>query len=83
MGIYRNGKTGDKPTMPRRIADKVLFTSVSEDERRLIDGLAKREGCAVSELLRRGINSLALDVGDEAVFLESRRPGRRRLSEND
>ena len=67
--------------MPRRPGDKVIWSYVTADEKALIATMAKREGCPVAELFRRAINSLAMDVGDEAVFIEGRKLGRPRREE--
>jgi hypothetical protein len=64
--------------MPRRKRDKVIWSAVDADEKVLISALAAREGVTLAELLRRAINALAMESGDEAIFIEPRKQGRPR-----
>lgn len=55
-----------------------IYTSVTAEEKNVIESFALREGCSVAELLRRAINSMAEESGDEAVFVAPRTLGRPR-----
>jgi NADPH-dependent glutamate synthase beta subunit-like oxidoreductase len=63
--------------MPRRVGDRLVTVTVSEDERRLLIEMARRNGChSAADFLRMAVNSMALESDDEAVFVEQRMRGR-------
>ena len=62
----------------KRQHDKHVFATVDEEEYALIVAMARLQQCSVSALIRRAINALAMECGDEMVFVESRRPWCRR-----
>jgi hypothetical protein len=64
----------------RRDDDRYICATVSPDEHALITVLARREQLTLSELIRRALNSMAEESGDEAIFIEPRHRGRKRLA---
>jgi DNA invertase Pin-like site-specific DNA recombinase len=48
-----------------------LFVSVRESEWKALKAMAEKEKISISNLLRQGLNSLALDVGDDACLEET------------
>lgn len=60
-----------------------VLAMVSEDEHVRVHRLAKSRGLTVSALVRRAINTLLLDEGEEVPLLDERHePGRRRIADH-
>lgn len=62
---------------------KYIYASVTDAEYLAVSARAKFEGLSMSNYLRRCINAVALEEGDEAILVEERTSGRRSLRRVD
>lgn len=53
-----------------------LFAEVSDAEYALVRDLARREGVTLANYIRRCVNSVILEAGDEVPLLKEKEQGR-------